>query len=592
MPYGTSFPDVDIPKVDLWSFLFDRGSKPFADSKGKTKYTGTVLVRLLLSAANTQTELFTDGETGRTHTYASLRQQSVAFGRGLRARWGFQPRDVLGFYTPNNIDVPLLTCGLLWLGAVASPANPLSTPKELARQLRDSGAKGLVTQAAQLPNARRAAAEAGIPADRIILIGDERRDPEGKAVHFSELLLSGGDGEEEAPPARAAVDPEKDLSFLVYSSGTTGLQKGVCLSHYNIVANIIQMTATDGQYLTPYGGTDGKGDKMLGVTPFFHIYGLSCCLFTGIYLGWQLVVMARFDIERACQLVEKYRLTYAYIPPPVVLAFAKHPAVDKYDLTSLRVLHSGAAPLTAELTEALWQRLRIPVKQGYGLSETSPVTNVQLPDEWAKFMGSVGKLVPNMQAKIVDLEGNEVPEGQEGEFWVKGPNVFLGYLNQPDKTRDTFSPDGWFKTGDIFRRDKHGNYYCVDRLKELIKYKGFQVAPAELEGLLLGHPDVADVGVIGVQDPEQATEVPRAYVVLSPAAAGKAAAASAAAAALDAKAKEIAEWAAGHTAPHKKLRGGVVFVKEVPKSPSGKILRRELRDLAKKEERKTAGARL
>ena len=190
-----------------------------------------------------------------------------------------------------------------------------------------------------------------------------------------------------------------------------------------------------------------------------------------IYIGWELVSMPRFEIERACQLIEKHKLSFAYVPPPVILALSKHPVVDKYDLTSMRMLHSGAAPLTPELATSLWDRLKIAVKQGYGLSETSPVATLQLPHEWGKFMGSVGKLMPNMQAKLVDPDSEkEVSEGQPGELWLKGPNVFQGYLNLPDNTAATMSPDGYFKTGDIFVIDKHGNLTCVDRLKELIKY--------------------------------------------------------------------------------------------------------------------------
>lgn len=331
------------------------------------------------------------------------------------------------------------------------------------------------------------------------------------------------------------------------------------------------------------------------------IQGLVNCVFMSISTGWQLFIMSRFDLEKACQIIQDNKVTFAYVPPPIVLAFGKHPAVDKYDLTSLKMMHSGAAPLTNELLELFWNRLKLPVKQGYGLSETSPVTHVQMPDEWAKFMGSVGKLVPNMESKIVDLEGNEVALGEEGELWLKGPNVFGGYFNNPDRTKDAFSTDGWFKTGDIFKIDKHGNYYCVDRLKELIKYsksekcysmtvlahwlthlatEGFQVPPAELEGLLLGHQDVADVCVIGVYDNSQATELPRAYVTLK-----------AGVEQSDDKAKEIAEWMASKVAPHKRLRGGVYFIDIVPKSPSGKILRRVMRDKVKQEERK-AGPKL
>lgn len=326
-----------------------------------------------------------------------------------------------------------------------------------------------------------------------------------------------------------------------------------------------------------------------------------------INTGWQLISMPRFDIERACQVMEKYKITFGYVPPPVILAFSKHPVVDKYDLSSMRMFHSGAAPLTPELATALWDRLKIAVKQGYGLSETSPVAMMQQPDDWGKFMGAVGKLIPNMQARLVDPEkGTDVSLGQPGELWLKGPNIFQGYLNRPDNTADSMSADGYFKTGDIFIVDKHGNFTCVDRLKELIKYstfvstvshvspvflfffqkqvfvandlpEGFQVPPAELEGILLGHKDVTDACVIGVEDRAQATEVPRAYIVMKPGLPTDAA-----------KAKEIVDWMASLTAPHKKLRGGVHFVKEVPKSASGKLLRRVLRDQVRQQEKASA----
>lgn len=316
-------------------------------------------------------------------------------------------------------------------------------------------------------------------------------------------------------------------------------------------------------------------------------------------------MLERFDLEKALEAIQKYGVTFTYVPPPIILIIGKHPLVDKYDLSTLKVLHSGAAPLTKELTESVWDRLKIPVKQGYGLSEASPITHSQTPDEWAKYIGSVGKLFPNMEAKIVDEDGKEVAEGEAGELWIKGPNVFLGYLNNPERTKAAFSSCGYFKTGDIFSRDKWGNYYCVDRLKELIKYststpltstcspchrrlkltildlqEGFPVPPAELEGLLISHKDVADVCVIGVDDKEQATEVPRAYIVLSQGVSPS-----------EDKARELAEWMAEKVAPHKKLRGGIRFVDQVPKSPSGKILRRLLRDQVKKEER-AAGAKL
>ncbi|KIH88175.1 hypothetical protein SPBR_08970 [Sporothrix brasiliensis 5110] len=542
MPFESPFTPLTIPEVDLWSLLFERKSKPFSDSK----------------------EIFTDSETGRSYTFGDLRSTSLDFGKGLQSLWNWKRGDVLAFYTPNDIDTPPAMLGLLWAGGICSPANPLYTEHELTFQLRDSGAVAVITQLPFLETARRAARAVGIPEDRIILLGDAH-DPSGRFRHFSAIRNPSFKGRATAEP----VDVHKDLAFLVYSSGTTGLPKGVCLTHYNVVANVLQMSSMDGLIFHPFGGADGKGDKGLGITPFFHIYGLTCCILVFINTGWELISMPRFDLERACQLIEKYKISFAYVPPPVILAFSKHPVVDKYDLTSMRMFHSGAAPLTPELATALWDRLKIPVKQGYGLSETSPVAMMQLPHEWGKFMGSVGRLLPNMQARLVDPdEGTDVAElGKPGELWLKGPNIFQGYLNLPDNTKATMSADGYFKTGDIFIADKHGNFTCVDRLKELIKYKGFQVPPAELEGILLGHKDIADAGVIGVEDKAQATEVPRAYVVMKPGLPTDAA-----------KAKEIVDWLASLTAPHKKLRGGVHFVKEIPKSPSGKILRRVLRD--------------
>jgi acyl-CoA synthetase (AMP-forming)/AMP-acid ligase II len=278
---------------------------------------------------------------------------------------------------------------------------------ELAFQLRHSRAKGLVTQVAYLETVIAAAKKAGLPLDRVILLGAQR-DPSGRQRHFSSIRSISYTGRY----AKAKINPKTDHAFLVYSSGTTGLPKGVSLSHYNMVANVLQAAYVEGSQWRAQGGVDGKGDKQLGILPFFHIFGLTCCVLMSLYSGWQLVVLERFDMDKALQAIEKYGITFAYVPPPIILAFGKHPAVDSYDLSSLKVLHSGAAPLTRELTDAVWNRLKVPVKQGYGLSETSAVVCCQVVDEWAKFMGSVGKLMPNMETKLVGEDGREVAEGE------------------------------------------------------------------------------------------------------------------------------------------------------------------------------------
>lgn len=283
--------------------------------------------------------------------------------------------------------------------------------------------------------------------------------------------------------------------------------------------------------------------------------------------------MPRFDLEKFCSHVQKHSITFAYVVPPIILLLGKSPIVDKYDLSSVRMMNSGAAPLTKDLVEAVYKRLKIPIKQGYGLSETSPTTHTQPWDTWQSHIGSVGTLLPYQTAKYMDAEENEVPIGGTGELWLKGPNVFLGYLNNPEGTKNALTEDGYFKTGDVGHQDKDGNFYITDRVKELIKYKGFQVPPAELEGLLIAHEHIDDVAVIGIQDHDQATEVPRAYVVLTEGKTGG----------KDTE-KQIVDWLAKKVASHKKLRGGVRFVEEIPKSVSGKILRRVLKERAKEEE--------
>lgn len=294
-----------------------------------------------------------------------------------------------------------------------------------------------------------------------------------------------------------------------------------------------------------------------------------------LYKGYHLIVMAKFDIEKWCAHVQNYRVTFSYIVPPVVLLLGKHPVVDKYDLSSLRMMNSGAAPLTQELVENVYARIKVGIKQGYGLSETSPTTHSQRWEDWREYIGSVGRLMPNMEAKYMTMpedgsEPREVATGEVGELSVRGPNVFLGYHQNPAATRECLTEDGWFRTGDVGYQDAKGNFYITDRVKELIKYKGFQVPPAELEGLLVDNEAVDDVAVIGIESEAHGSEVPLACVVRS--AKSKASGASEAE-----EAANIVKWLDSKVAHHKRLRGGVRFVDSIPKNPSGKILRRMLK---------------
>ncbi|KAL7812439.1 hypothetical protein V8C44DRAFT_329447 [Trichoderma aethiopicum] len=530
---------VDVPPVDIWSYYLEQPRNFPADKP-----------------------IFIDCDTGRSHSLAQTKHLALALGRGLIHSLQWQKGDVMALFTPNNVDVPAVNFGIQWAGGVACPANPTYSPEELAQQLADSGARALITQKPLLETARKAAKLAGLPAERILLLGDGR-DETGVHRHWTEITARGAG----VVPEKPVIDPKKDLAYLVYSSGTTGMPKGVMLSHYNIVAQARQAEHGDSRSIS------WDTDAQLGVLPFFHIYGLVVVLGTTLVTGAPTIVLPKFDLEKACRLIQDHSITFMYVPPPIVLALGKHPVVAKYDLTSLRWINSAAAPLSRELAVSVWERLKIGVKQGYGLSETSPAVMLQLPEEWWKFQGSVGRLLPSMEAKIVDEDGTELGYNQSGELLLKGPNVFSGYWKRPELNKDTFTEDGWYKTGDIFYCCPKGNFYITDRKKELIKYKGFQVPPAELEAKLIGREDIADVCVIGVWDKEQHTEIPRAYVVLKPGIAGT-----------EAKAREIADWLNAKVAPPKKLRGGVRFIGEIPKSQAGKILRRVLRDQVKREE--------
>jgi acyl-CoA synthetase (AMP-forming)/AMP-acid ligase II len=346
------------------------------------------------------------------------------------------------------------------------------------------------------------------------------------------------------------IDPRQDLVVLPYSSGTTGLPKGVMLTHYNLVANILQARSVLSL---------DERDTMLGVLPFFHIYGMTVIMNLALHVGATVVIMQRFDLEQCLDILQKYQVTFAPVVPPIVLALAKNPLVERYELRTLRMIFSGAAPLRENIAAAASARLGCPVLQGYGLTETSPVTHAVRAHASQTGAASIGQPVPNTEVMVVDLAGGSaLGPNQEGEICVRGPQVMKGYLNRADATQAMIDTEGWLHTGDVGYAAEDGSFFIVDRLKELIKYKGMQIAPAELEAVLLGHPSVADAAVVPVPD-EAAGQVPKAFVVLKS----------------EVAVDEIMGYVAARVAPYKKLRS-LEVVDQIPKSPSGKILRRVL----------------
>jgi len=476
-----------------------------------------------------------DGGSGEVWSRKRLHDAVARLAGGLAAD-GIGPGDVVAVMAANSPHYTVAFHAIARAGATVTTVNPTYGAQEVRYQLEDAKAIRLIVDAAFLDTARQAAEGTGVT--RTVTIG---------AVDGADSLESVY-GE---PIGQVAVDAREGVVVLPYSSGTTGLPKGVMLTHANLVANVLQVNAALA------GGND---EGCLAVLPFFHIYGMQVPMNAALAEGTRIVTMARFDMERALALIAEHRLTLVYAVPPMVLGFAKSPLVDGHDLSSLRKVVCGAAPMGPELTAEAATRVGCAVVQAYGMTEMSPVSHCTHGVDGRG--GSSGVIVPNTECRLVDERGHDVADGESGELWVRGPQVMKGYLNNEAATRETLVEDGWLRTGDIARRDEAGHFYMVDRLKELIKVKGFQVPPAELEALIVSHPAVADVAVIGMPD-EEAGERPRAFVVLRPGAA--------------LSEEEVKAFVTGHVATYKRL-ARVDFVESIPKSASGKILRRVLRD--------------
>jgi acyl-CoA synthetase (AMP-forming)/AMP-acid ligase II len=513
MPIKSPLPDVEIPDSALVPYVLER-AKELGDKPA-----------------------LIDGPSGRELSFAQLDDQVRRMAGALVAK-DFGKGDTLALLSPNVPEYAVAFLATTMTGGTVTTINPVYNTEEIEYQLKDAGARFLVTIAPALEQAKKAADDTGV--EEIFVIGEDS---------FAELLKA--DPLEE----QVAVDPD-DLAALPYSSGTTGYPKGVMLTHRNLVSNLAQVEGA--MPLKP-------DDVVVGVLPFFHIYGMQVILNLALRAGTTIVTMPRFDLEGFLRIIQDHKVTRAYVVPPIALALAKHPLIDQFDLSSLKLVFSGAAPLGAELEEATAARLGCRVCQGYGMTESSPVSHgVPFPDGELK-PGTIGVAVPNMECRIVDVEsGEDAADGERGELWMRGPNVMKGYLNNEEETKSTVDDDGWLHTGDVAIVDEDGYFSIVDRVKELIKYKGFQVAPAELEALIISHDQVADVAVIPVPD-EEAGEIPKAFVVKG---------------SDDLTEDDVKGFVSDRVSSYKQIRA-VEFVDEIPKSASGKILRRVLVDREK-----------
>jgi acyl-CoA synthetase (AMP-forming)/AMP-acid ligase II len=526
---ASPFPDVEIPDVSVPEFVL---------AAGRDRPDAPALI---------------DGLKGDVITHGQFAAYVDRVAANLHAR-GLRKGDVVAVFVPNTPWYPVVFHGIAKAGCVMSPINSLYMPDEIAYQLKDSGAKVLIT--INLFMDRVEAALAKQPVDEVVVL--DFRD--GYANLFD--LLG-----EDAPSVDVEIDPAEDLVTLPYSSGTTGLPKGVMLTHRNLVANVAQCKPLINL---------GADERIIAVLPFFHIYGLTVLMNQGLAWGGAVVTLPRFDLEDFLRTIQDHKITRAFVAPPILLAMAKHPLVDQYDLSSLTSILSGAAPLDEQLALAAEQRLRkgadtgVTVAQGYGMTELSPVSHTT-PDEGCEPpgvtgevpKGSVGYAIPNTECRLVDPgTGEDAAPGERGELWIRGPQVMKGYLNNEEATAATIDADGWLHTGDVAVVDDNGCYTVVDRVKELIKYKGYQVAPAELEAVLLSHPEIADAAVIGVPDKESGEELPKAFVVRAMGS--------------ELSEESVMDFMSERVAPHKKIRM-VEFIEAVPKSAAGKILRKDLK---------------
>ncbi|CAG8772535.1 10276_t:CDS:10 [Cetraspora pellucida] len=508
MIFESKYPDIKIPQTGVYQYVTSNPEQ-IPDEK----------------------PIFIDGVTGKSCTYGEFKHDSKKFAAGLQDK----------------------------LGGKVTTANPKFIETELLHQLKDSGASVLIVHPEFIDSAIEVSINAGIPSYNIFLFGDN--EVKGYKPYRSVLI---GDREIE-PVTYTPEEAKSTTAYLLYSSGTTGKQKGIELTHTNINVNLAQLLGTD-CFL-------GSQSIMMGILPFCHIFALTAIIHGTFIYSTTSIVLPCFNVKTFCEAIQNYKINYIHGVPPIINKLVDDPVVQDFDLSSVEMIVSGAAPLSDKLVKKFYEMFNIPILQSYGLTEAALVLHYSgTKNSKIAVPGSIGTLIPNVKAKIISEDGHELGYDEPGELYIQGPNVMKGYLNNKEATDAVFDKDGFFITGDIVYVDEQGNFFIVNRKKEFIKYKGYQVAPAELESILLTHEAVSDAAVIGEYYEAEATEIPVAYVTIKNKYEKS-----------QDLAKNIQYYVDEKVASHKKIRGGVLYIDKIPRSDSGKMLRRILRERLKQD---------
>lgn len=520
--YKSLFPDLEIPEQTIPEF-----------TQGNFKFRGSKAALI-------------DAVTGRTLTFDQTKDSIWRLTSAL-VKQGLTKGDVVMMVSENTIDYIIMFHAVLTLGGTVTTCNPHYLAADVIGQVKSSNASYLFCSSL-FTNKTKDVAAAMPCIKKVFTCGKEPG-----FVKVSELLTDDGT----AYPTNVDTDLFNDTAILPYSSGTTGLPKGVMLTHRNEVANSLQVESP------------GYFDHVetlthMALLPFYHIYGIIVHLITSLRIGQTSVVIPGFDPKLFLATIQKYNVGQIHLVPPIVMFLNKHPMVKGFNVSSLKILISGAAPLGKGMVTEFHDKYRhCALGQGYGLTETSPVITLNSMSTCKEKLASSGLIVNNTCIKILNSENEEVLPGEKGELYVHGPQVMKGYLNNQEATDKILDADRWLNTGDVGYIDEDGHLFVVDRVKELIKYKGLQVPPAELEDLLCSHTLVADAAVIGIPD-DEAGELPKAFVVMKPGA--------------KLSMQDLNAYVNERVVSYKRLRGGIELISMIPRSPAGKILRRQLKE--------------